>query len=67
MWSIKNGVIRSLLIFGANAQSAPEKPILLVEESIGSATDVTTQFEVNRDLGRAWISKWTESGKAEIS
>src|SRR5229473_3599588 len=55
MWAIKNGVICSLLLFGANAQSVPEKPILLVEEPIGSATDFTTQFEVNRELGRAWI------------
>ncbi len=55
MRSIKNGVMYSLLLFGANAQSAPEEPIMLVEEPICSATDVTTQFEVNRELGRAWI------------
>jgi hypothetical protein len=55
MRSIPSVVIYSLLLIGANAHSAPEKPILLVEEPIGSATDVTTQFEVNHGLGRAWI------------
>ena len=55
MRSIQNVFIYSLLLIGANAQSAPEMPILLVEEPIGSATDVTTHFEVNRELGRAWI------------
>ncbi len=55
MRSIQNVVIYSLLLIGANAQSAPEKPILLVEEPIDSETDVTAQFEVNREGGRAWI------------
>ncbi len=55
MRSIQNVVIYSFLLVGANAQAASEKPILLVEEPIGSTTDLTTQFEVNREVGRAWI------------
>ena len=56
MRSIRNAVVYSLFLISAHAGAATATPGLLLEVPIqSSATEVTSQFEVNRELGRAWI------------
>jgi hypothetical protein len=52
---VYSSIIYSLFLMSTPAQSATAQPILLLKEPMGDATDVMAQFEVNRELGRAWI------------
>ncbi len=55
MGSIRNAVISFVFLMSANAQLARAQSTLLVEAPIDDATEITTKFDVNRELGRAWI------------
>lgn len=55
MSSIRNAAISFLFLMSAHAQLARAQSTLLVEAPMDNATEINTKFEVNRELGRAWI------------